>query len=587
VLPVTSAALFLILLCGPSTAADEVPVEIAVEAPGKTAVRVELLVRKNVPTPRWIRADGGDLRGGGRVTLRAKPGRPALVVVRSDATRSYRLDGPFEWPRSAASRTFQGEMRRTLHGSDPAAADFDLRLIGAGSVEDPLCDTDGSSRWQCLGVPATFSGRIVACVGGKVVSAAEVRHGADDATSLRRISLAAAFRVEGPDSEPVNADARVVRPRSAGGVVFVVEASSPVTSLGDGILWVEGPTARDLTENAAGGDPFGIRPRDDSGESDPELSPGDRMIEVRAPGYATRRVAVEELPFLCGGPGRVQLQRALDLRGTVSGGDGEPVPSATILVRSEEPAKDPTIFGDATTTEDGGFAFHDLEARVYLVRACHAELGCREERAFPGEPFRLVLGEAVAFTGRVLSSAGVPEVAATVRIVPTADAWTTSPDRVRKLPLQTKSGSDGRFRIATPEAGDFLVEVRGPAGGVARTPVRHTDFSPRVTDLGDLRLVDPIEFTARVTGCDGGWLTFSGPLGGETPLPDVSRFRLGSSGAAAVQLAEPGAWMAWATCSGENERVEPSVLPDVSALAGGEVAFERAGRLSEDEGPRR
>jgi hypothetical protein len=462
-----------------------------------------------------------------------------------------------------------------LHGSDPAAAESDLRLVGAGSVEDPLCDTDGSSKWRCLGVPATFAGRIVACAGGKVVGAAEVRPGADDATSLRRISLAAAFRVEGPDSEPVTAGARVVRPRTAGGVVFVPEPSSPVTELGDGILWVEAPTARDLTENAAG--------------SDPGPSPGasDRMVEVRAPGYATRRVAVEELPSLCGGPGRVALHRALDLRGTVSGLDGEPVPSATVLVRSEEPEKDPTIFGDATTTDEGGFAFHDLESRVYRVRACHGELGCREERASPGESVQIVFGEGGAFTGRVVSSAGVPEVAAMVRIVPTADAWAASPDRVRKLPLQTKSGSDGRFRIASPEAGDFLVEVRGTAGGVARTPVRRTSFSPNVTDLGDLRLVEPIEFTARVPGCGGGWLIFSGPLGGETPLPDVSRFRLDSTGVAPVRLAEPGAWMAWATCSGENEMVEPSVLPDVTALAGGEVAFERAGRLSEDEGPRR
>jgi hypothetical protein len=385
------------------------------------------------------------------------------------------------------------------------------------------------------------------------VSAAEVRPGADDATSLRRISLAAAFRVEGPESEPVTAGARVVRPRTAGGVVFVPEPSSPVAELGGGILWVEAPT---------------------------EAS--DRMVEVRAPGYATRRVAVEELPSLCGGPGRVDLQRALDLRGTVSGPDGEPVPSATVLVRSEEPAKDPTIFGDATTTDEGGFAFHDLESRVYRVRACHGELGCREERASPGEPVQIVLGEAGAFTGRVVSSAGVPEAAATVRIVPTADAWAASPDRVRKLPLQTMSGSDGRFRIAAPEAGDFLVEVRGTAGGVARTPVRRTNFSPNVTDLGDLRLVEPIEFTARVPGCGGGWLIFSGPLGGETPLPDVSRFRLDSTGVASVRLGEPGAWMAWGTCSGENERVEPSFLPDVTALAGGEVAFERAGRLSEE-----
>jgi hypothetical protein len=45
--------------------------------------------------------------------------------------------------------------------------------------------------------------------------------------------------------------------------------------------------------------------------------------------------------------------------------------------------------------------------------------------------------------------------------------------------------------------------------------------------------------------------------------------------------------MAWATCSGENERIEPSVLPDAAGVAGLEVRFERAGSLSEKKGSRR
>jgi hypothetical protein len=271
----------------------------------------------------------------------------------------------------------------------------------------------------------------------------------------------------------------------------------------------------------------------------------------------------------------------------VVGPEGEPAVSATVLVRSEEPAKDPTVFGDAATDDRGAFEISDLASRVYRVLACHPALGCREEPASPGDPVRVVLGEEGVYAGRALSSAGVPEAGAEVRIVPTAEAWTTASDRLRKLPLQTKSGPGGRFRIAAPGSGDFLVEVRGTSGGVARVRVRRTDLSPDETDLGDVRLVPPVEFTARVSGCGGGSMTFSGPLSGETSLPDVSCFRLDANGAATVRLGEPGAWTAWATCSGEIESLEPSLLPDVTALDGGEIEFRRSGISSAGGEPRR
>ena len=544
--------LLLTFLCASRSAANGVPVEITLGGPAEAGLRVELLVRDEGPAARWIRADAGDPNADGAVTLRAEPGRPALLVARSKASRTYRLDGPFEWPRSAGSRSFRGDARRTLSGSDSAAPDLDFRLIGAGAVPEPLCESIGGEAWRCLGVPASFTGRIVACVAGRFAGAATVRPESDDATSFRKISRAVAVRVVGPDSEPVNAVARVVRPVTAGGVLFAPDPVFQISALGDGILWVEA-----------------------SGDS------ADRTVEVRAPGYATRRVPVEELPSVCDGPAHVDLPQALDLRGTVLGPDGNPAVSATVLARSGEPARDPTIFADATTNDEGVFELHDLESRAYRVLACHGELGCREERGSPGEPVRIVLGGGGAFAGRAVSYAGVPEVDADVRIVPTADAWAASRDRVRKLPLQTKSGRDGRFRIAAPEPGEFLVEARGVTGGVARIAVHRTNLSPDVTDLGDLRLVEPIEFMASVPGCAHGWLTFSGPLGGETSLPDVCRFRLDSIGATRVRLGEPGAWTAWATCSGENERVEPAILPDVSVLDGAVVGFERVGTLSD------
>ena len=514
---------------------------------------MELFERSDGSSTRWVRGDGGEPRDDGTVTLHGEPGRSALLILRRSASRTYRADGPFDWPESPGKRTFRGEERRALRGSHPNAAALDFRLIGTErEPPDLLCESDGASGWRCLGIPADFAGRIVACSGGALAGTAAVRPGTGDTTLLAKTSIAAAVRVVGTDSEPVAAVARVVRPISTRGDFLAPVPGFQVADLGGGMLWLEGD-----------GDAEGA------------------MIEVAAPGYATRRVGVADLPSICGGPTRVELARPLDVRGTVSGRDGAPVASATVFARSEEPAKDPRIFAEATTNDEGAFVLTGLEPRFYRLLACHGELGCREERASPGEAVRIVLGGGGAFAGRAVSRAGVPEVDAAVRIVPTTEGWAASSDRLRKLPLQTTSGRDGRFRIAAPEPGDYLVEVRGTSGGIARTSVRRTNLSPPVTDLGDLRLSEPIRFTARVRGCPPGSLTFSGPLGGETSLPAVLRFRLDSNGMTAVELGEPGAWAAWATCSGENERVEPAILSDVSLLDGIEVGFDRAGTLTD------
>ena len=540
---------FLVLLCGFPGAASVVAVEIA-GIPSETGARLELLQQSNGAPARWVRVDGGEPGSDGTRTVRGEPGRSALLLLRKEGSRTYGLDGPFDWPASSGSRAFRGVERRTLRGSHPNAAALDFRLVGKGETSALLCDDDagGDPRWQCLGIPVDFAGRIVACVGGTLAGSAPVRPDGGDTTALAKADVTAAIRVVGAGEESLRAGARVVRPVTPGSDLLAPQRGYRIADLGDGILWVEGD-----------GDPAGAR------------------IEVTAPGFATRRVDLAELPPVCGGPARLELSVAMGLPGTVSRTDGSRVVGATVIARSEEPAKDPRIFADATTDDDGEFLLGGLEPRVYRLLVCHGELGCREERASPGETVRVVLEGEGSFAGRALSSAGVPEVNAAVQIVPTAGAWIASADRLRKLPLQTTSGHDGRFRIAAPDPGDYWLEVRGTSGGVARSAVRRTDLSPPVTDLGDLRLSEPIRFTARVPGCAPGWLTFSGPLGGETSLPAVERFRLDPRGVTSVELAEPGTWTVWATCAGKYERVLPSLLPDVTAFGGVAVDFERAG----------
>jgi hypothetical protein len=321
-----------------------------------------------------------------------------------------------------------------------------------------------------------------------------------------------------------------------------------VSDLGDGLVWIE------------------------TGSESPEA-----LVEVGAAGHARKRFAFLPEEVRCADPIAVLLARAATLRGSVIDPEGSPVAAALVLVRSGASTEGRAVLGDGETDPNGEFQISGVEPGNHRVRACHGEHGCTEEPAHPGSPVVLRLPGKGAFTGRVLSSGGVPQAGSVVRILPTAQTWTSADDRLKRLPLESESGPDGRFRISAPENGDYLVEARSESSGVARVSVRRSNLSPAVTDLGDVRLPEPIEFTARVSGCGSGWLLLSGPLGGETSLPALARFRLDAEGSGSVRLPEGGAWTAWASCSGRVEWIEPALLPDAAGLAGLEVRFERAG----------
>jgi hypothetical protein len=342
-----------------------------------------------------------------------------------------------------------------------------------------------------------------------------------------------------------------MRPATPGSRVFVPDASWAWSDLGADRVWLEG------SESAAGS-----------------------YVEVQEPLFAPARLPVAELTSACADPVSVTLVRELPLGGTVSDASGRPVPGALVFARVAGGETGGAPIADAETGESGHFELRGLEPRRYRLRACHPDVGCGETDAVAGEPAALTIGESVVCVGRVLSNAGVPEPSATVRIVPTAKSWTAAPDPMNRLPLETVSAGDGRFRIALPDAGDFLLEVRAPSSGVARLAVRRTRLSPAVTDLGDVRLPEPLELAVRVARCGGGVVSLAGPLGGETSLPAIVRAGLDSEGAAVVLVPEGGAWSAWAACAGSNVALDPALLPDAASLSGIEVRFEPVGLLA-------
>lgn len=530
----------------PGRSADGVPIEMTVPA----GSRADLFVDGDGTLPRWTWTDGADVRDG-HATLRATAGARALLLVRRPGAVGYSLDGPFVWPSSPGRRASVPVPRRTVRGSDVLGAEAELRLVGGGST-DALCET-GPSGWQCPATPAGFRGRIVVCERGRALAVAEVRPDLPEAVVLRRSGLAGVLRIarDTPGSDQRNVSIRVMRPAAAGSRVFVPDASWAWSDLGEDLAWLEG------TESAAGS-----------------------YVEVQEPLFVTARLPLAELSSTCADPLTVTLVREVPLGGTVSDASGRPVPGAFVLARPGGADAAGVPVAEARTGEFGDFALRGLEPRRYRLRACHPELGCGEADAVAGEPAAVTIGQSAACVGRVLSSGGVPEPAASVRIVPTAKTWTDAPDPLTRLPLETVSGGDGRFRIALPDVGDYLLEARTPSSGVARLAVRRSRLSPAVTDLGDVRLPEPLELVVRVARCGEGILSLSGPLGGETSLPAILRFRLDSEGAAIVRVPEGGAWTAWAACAGSNVALDPALLPDAASLSGIEIRFEPVGLLA-------
>lgn len=517
------------------------------------SARVDLLTLTGDRLPRWKWTDAGFVAAG-RVTLRAPAGSTALLFLPDGSGPGYRLDGPFPWPSGPAERAIVARPARRVGGSSRfAGPPYEMRLAGPDARRDPLCESDGANAWQCAGIPRAFSGHIVACRDGAIAGTAEVRPDSPADAVLRPVSFAVILRVELSEPEPnrPSLSVRVLRPPAPKDFVTRPDPRWIVSYLDDGLVWIE------------------------TGSESPE-----GLIEVGAAGHATKRFPLLPDEVRCVDPISVLLARAATLRGSVTDPEGSPVAAALVLVRSEGPAERKAVLGDGESDANGEFEISGVEPGNHRIRACHGEHGCTEEPAHAGIPVVLRLPGRGAFTGRVLSCGGVPQAGAVVRILPTAETWMSADDRLKRLPLESESGPDGRFRISAAENGDFLVEVRSESSGVARVAVRRSNLSPAVTDLGDVRLPEPIEFAARVSGCGSGWLLLSGPLGGETSLPALSRVRLDAEGSGSVRLPEGGSWTAWASCSGRVEWIEPALLPDAAGLAGLEVRFERAGDRS-------
>lgn len=505
--------------------------------------------------PRW-RWRAAQTAKQGRAVFPGTGGVETLVVVRRPGRKDYQVDGPFRWPGESGHRTLREVRYRGIAGSDSIVSPgVTLSLVGQPPVsDDALCETDGASRWQCVAVPVSFKGVVATCGSRDGGAFGEVAPGSAAVVSFRHSAWASPIRLspeEAVAEGPTQPEIRLAKPGPAGGQILVKEAGFEFLSLGGGLFWILGAS--------------------------PAL---DQTLQVRTGGHVARLPLSAALSGGACEPTIVALEAEERIFGTVYDKEGKAAPRPFVFVLEEtESASGPDavrtrVVSGVDGDDDGKYRFSELVNRTYIVRACQGSLGCSERRVVPGsDPVDFHIQPRGPFKGRIVSTSGVPEPGATVRLVPTLSTYAGAKDRFKYLPLETRADGEGRFQIAAPEVGKFLLEARRNETGTARKEVEVSELSLTETDLGDIRLPPLGEFSADVVGCAGGTLEFIGPVGGAATVPSTLTFPIEPSGRAIVGLPEGGMWLLSATCGSVRRVVDPAILYRAEELVGLHVRF--------------
>jgi hypothetical protein len=479
------------------------------------------------------------------------PGRRSLALLRTRGRNDYFVEGPFSWPASAQHRKVENIRRRTLLGE---AALLPLRtpIRFFPSEAGALCETAGVGRWQCIGVPADAPGVVVARREGGRVAWAEIPSSSTERVAASSSEWGALVRLDAPEHSSDAPLAKLQKPGPAGGAVMVPDPGFEFRSLAQGLIWIAGAE-----------------------------TPAGRVVELRWGPFVGKADAAQTVAAAeSGEPVPVAVAAPTTVRGTVTDSARAPVSGAVVLLcdagpgaRSDKGAR--SVIADTVTDAVGRYEILGLPRGDYLLRVCAGAYGCFENRAdLSGAANDFVLSPRATFIGRVMSPGGVPETGASALISPTIDEYMRAEDRVALIPLQVSADADGRFRIAAPARGRFVVEVRASRGAAARRRVEVSDFSPAIVDLGDIALSQPGAFEAIVLKCPSGELRLIGPVGGDSTLPQRIAFPIDSQQRASVQLPESGTWLLAANCGGVARGLSPSILNEVREVFGKEVTFE-------------
>ena len=481
--------------------------------------------------------------GSRRFTVNGRPrGLYVAALFRTDGR--YLIDGPFEWPDAATTRTVSARWLVTLGGAMPPEIDtaVKMELIRPDPAHRlwPACFADGSRRWSCWGVGAEDRGIVVAYA-GNVIWWTTIGATVQDLRSARWGRL---LLISGAvsDSAPARvALAHPIAPPPSRMRAMRLDTAplkdARVVSVSSAAVWIAG-----------------------------EEIPSKAWIEVgtdsAAPVYLPLDGAAEAPPSL---PLHVALRERRVVEGRVSAATGEAAGGSLISVFR---LIDPPGPGDArvlprrviatetVADENGGFALTGLGEANYEVLAWHAQLGRASVGVPPdGTVLNVRLQSSGVARGRVLAGGRAID-GIDVISVPDPAAFAAAGDMTDVKGGNARTGSDGRFTVAIAPSGGGELRIGGGAHPVRRVPLPRSPVP--IFDAGDIELGRPISILISIdrdAGCD---VRAAGPVG-RSGLQIITGTRL-PSGLFEVAMPEPGFWEFTLACGRETRPLSPSVV---------------------------
>jgi carboxypeptidase family protein len=207
---------------------------------------------------------------------------------------------------------------------------------------------------------------------------------------------------------------------------------------------------------------------------------GAQVVEVRAPGYGSRRVEADvERPGETVDLGDIALEVGIAIRGHVRDGAGRPVDGADVGTS----AIDTVQSFEARTDAAGAYVLAGLPSGgIYTIWASAPQLGQADRKAEAGATTAdLVLPGAGAISGVVMDAAGRPIQG--FRVL----ARSAARQGYRIGGSETFGAEDGRFTLENVSVGEYVVEVTAPDHAAAAVPgIKVT--AGRTADAGTVRL---------------------------------------------------------------------------------------------------
>ncbi|MDP6580162.1 MAG: hypothetical protein QF681_05855 [Vicinamibacterales bacterium] len=144
-----------------------------------------------------------------------------------------------------------------------------------------------------------------------------------------------------------------------------------------------------------------------------------------------------------------------------------------------------------------------------------------------------------------------------VVVLPRLDQFAAAEEPLDYVGSDVWTAQDGSFTIALPPKGSSTLRIGGTSGAL-RVQLEDVERLPRLTDLGDLELGEPIRFVATLGGRLDCRLRLVGPVGTAGVVFVEANSVLGAD--VEFLVPEPGHWLVWAECAGVEVDAVPPVV---------------------------